>query len=440
MDILQVLSMVAAAVIAGTAVWLFRGQRIASLMTENSLLRNDGKELVEARKKILDLSNENASLKTEIGKAREAKDEQIGQLTNLHSEIQNKLQSIAGEALQKNSQGFLDAASSKLNPFTETFSRYESLLQKMENDRQNAFGGINSELTNVRNQLAAGHTITNRLVNALRAAPKARGRWGEQSLQRVMELAGMIRYCDFDLEKQYRRLDELLRPDAVLHLAGDRHIIVDAKAPIAAFLDSVEAESEEQREAHLVRHAAQLRERMQSLASKSYWEKLDGTPDCVVMFVPGDNFFSAAIERDPMLFDDAISKRVLIATPTTFIALAKAIAYGWRQQTFAESAAHLADVGRELYQRLATMGGYLVNMGTGLKRAVEEYNRFVGSLEGSVMPQARKFHDLGVEGTSKGIAVIEPVEVEAREVRQDRDLLFEISHLVEGPARSGDAS
>lgn len=381
--------------------------------------------------KVSDAEAEKARLEERLRGTEALAKTQLELFDSLAEQTKLHFQAIASDVVQGNSKVFLDNASLALNPFTETFTRYENLLKQMESERQKAFGGINSELANVRTQLEAGQTITTRLVNALRAAPKTRGRWGEQTLQRVMELAGMIQYCDFDLEKSYRKLDEVLRPDAVLHLSGGRHIVVDAKAPISAFLDAVEAETDDQREIHLIKHASQLRERMQSLAGRAYWEKLEGTPDCVVMFVPGDNFFSAAIERDPSLFDDAISKRVLIATPTTFIALAKAIAYGWRQHKLAESAIQIADMGRELYQRMSVMGGHLINLGGGLKRSVEEYNRFVGSLEGNVMPHARKFQDLGVDGTAKDIPLIEPLESEVRDVRPGRDLTVDETPLIQ---------
>jgi DNA recombination protein RmuC len=438
------------AIVSATGVWFFvrNGKRQVSrelavvkqekeqITEKYSLAREDLAAAQQRATRTADLENQVGSLQkklseTEAEKARiEERLSNTETLAKTQIELFDKLaeqtkinfQAIASEVVQGNSKVFLENASLTLNPFTETFARYEKLLKQMDGDRQKEFGGISTELANVRSQLELGQTITTRLVNALRAAPKTRGRWGEESLKRAMELAGMIQHCDFELEKSYKKLDETLRPDAVLHLAGERHIIVDAKAPFSAFLDAVEAETDEQREAHLTKHAAQLRERMQSLASRAYWEKLDGTPDCVVMFVPGENFFSAAVERDSSLFDDAISKGVLIATPTTFIALAKAIAYGWRQQKLAESAFQIAQLGRDLYQRLSVMGGHLVSMGTGLKRSVEDYNKLVGSVEGNVMPQARKFQELGIEGTSKVIATIEPLDADVRDVRPGRDL------------------
>jgi DNA recombination protein RmuC len=444
---------VGAAILAGATVWLVARSNLRSAKSELEKVKAERdaaqasnlsareslaaanqkagqtevleRQAADLRDQLLAAEGERARIEERLRNAEALANSQQDQFQALIAQTKTEFQSIASEVVQGNAKTFLENAALTLNPFSETFGRYETLLRQMENERQNVFGGITSELNAVRQQLDTGQIITTRLVNALRAAPKTRGRWGEQSLQRVMELAQMIPYCDFEMEKSYRKLDELLRPDAVIHLAGDRHIIVDAKAPISAFLDAAEAETEEQREMHLVRHAKQLRERMESLCHRSYWEKLEGTPDCVVMFVPGDNFFSAAVERDLALFDDAISKRVLIATPTTFIALAKAIAYGWRQQKLAESAIQISQMGRELYQRMSVMGAHLVSMGSNLKRSVEDYNRFVGSLEGSVMPQARKFHELGVDGATKPIPAIEPVESEVRDLKPGRDILIE---------------
>ena len=260
---------------------------------------------------------------------------------------------------------------------------------------------------------------TRRLVNALRAAPKTRGRWGEHQLHNVMELSGMSPYCDFLTEQTIANDDGRVRPDVIIRLPGERRIVVDAKTSMAAYLDAVEAVDDDVREAHLVTHARQLRTHMRLLSGKAYWDALPVTPDFVAMFIPGENFYAAAIERDPQLFEDAISSKVLIVTPTTLIALAKAIAMGWRQEGLAENARKIGDLGRELYKRLATMGGHVAGVGAGLDSAVKRYNEMVGSLEGRVMTQARKFNELELDGTQVPLPELKPVEIEARRLRGD---------------------
>jgi DNA recombination protein RmuC len=239
-----------------------------------------------------------------------------------------------------------------------------------------------------------------------------------------MEMSGMVEHSDFETEKHFRGEDVSLRPDALIHVSGGRTIVIDAKAPISAYLDAINAVQEDERETLLVRHAKQLRERLENLSSKSYWEKIAGSTDCVVMFVPGDNFVSAAFERDPDLFEDAIKSRVLICTPTTFIALAKAISYGWRQETLAQNAMDVAKLGKELYARLATLGDHVAGLGDQINKAAKKYNQMVGSLESQVMPQARRFKEMGVEGTAEPIGQLEEVDTVVRFPQQNRDLLI----------------
>jgi DNA recombination protein RmuC len=251
----------------------------------------------------------------------------------------------------------------------------------------------------------------------LQASPKTRGRWGEQQLQNVIELAGMSPHVDFTSQQTIAGEDGRLRPDCVIRVPGGGCLVVDAKTPLTAYLDAVEALEDEAREAQLRRHAQQVRNHMKQLSDKRYWEALlPLTPDYVVMFIPGENFFAAAVERDPALFENAIAARVLIATPTTMVALAKAITAGWRQQELSEHADKIAALGRELYKRLVTMGGHIAQVGSGLNRAVEHYNKFVGSLERSVMPQAREFKELVVKDTHEALPELKPIELDAREL------------------------
>ena len=414
--------------VGAAAAWLLRGREVAgererAVRAEASCTAFSG-ALQEERVA-------RAGAEATIAAERQAHQEKLAELTSLRGDIETRLQALAAEALRGNEASFLrlaeqafekhkEAAASLLTqkeqaitallaPVATSLEAYRQGLGGFENAWREAQAVLTSEVQNVSAQ-------AKKLANALQASPKTRGRWGEQQLQNVIELAGMSAHVDFTPQQTIEREDGRLRPDCVIRVPGDRRIVVDAKTPLTAYLDAVDALEDEARDAHLRRHAQQLRTHMKQLADKRYWEALlPLTPDYVVMFIPGENFYAAAVERDPQLFEDAIAARVLIVTPTTLIALAKAIAAGWRQEKMAEHARHVAELGRDLYRRLATMGGHIVQVGGGLRRAVEHYNSFVGSLEGSVMPQARRFNELAVEGTHEALPELRPIEVDARQ-------------------------
>jgi Uncharacterized protein conserved in bacteria len=397
------------------------------------------------------LAQDKAALEANLAASEKSRQEQVEQLTALRADVEKQFKVLAGDVMKASSDEFLkqasalftsqkeltakeiDARSTKLadlvKPLGDSLKAYDEALKAMDKETSQRFGEITNALRDVTSRSEDVKTVTATLVNALRASPKTRGRWGEETLRRVMELSGMVEFCDFDTEKHFRG-DESLRPDVVISLAGGRMIVVDAKAPISAYLDALEATNDEERETLLKRHAAQLRERLTNLSSKSYWERVEGSPDCVVMFVPGDNFVSAAFERDQTLFEEGIKSRVLICTPTTFIALAKAISYGWRQQRLAQNAAEVAKLGKDLYARLCTMGDHVASVGKGLTNSVKAFNNLVGSLEGSVLPQARKFQDLGVEGASKPLPELAAAELSVRFPQGGRDL--QITELSKG--------
>ena len=421
-------------------------------------------EVRSLQDRLVAVSQEKTRLETERIKDRETQEAQIAALSTLRGEIENEMKALATEALKGNQSSFLalaeqvfekhkqsaagdleqrqKAIETLLAPVVTTLEEYKKGLSEVEKTRLEAYSGLTNELQNIVRTQTDVSAQTRKLVNALQAAPKTRGRWGEQQLQNVMELSGMTAYIDFFPEENIQREDTRLRPDIILRLPGDRRIVVDAKTSMAAYLDAIEATEDEVREAHLRRHSQQLRQHMKLLAAKTYWEALPCTPDFVVMFVPGDNFFAAAAERDPQLFEDAIVSRVLIVTPTTLIALAKAIAFGWRQEKVADNARRIADLGRDLYKRLSIMGGHLSDLGRGLDRTVKTYNNFVGSMEGSVMPQARKFNELQVEGTQDLLPELKLVETDTRQLRTDRDLLVHNADVIawstgtEGPNSS----
>lgn len=372
--------------------------------------------------------------------------EQTETLTGFRREMEEKFQLLAGKALKANAEEFLRNATQHfenqkvltnaemenrtkemaalVNPLGEALKAYEKHLGEIEKARQENYGGLVATLREVKDQQEGVRTVTSNLVNALRAAPKTRGRWGEETLRRVAEMSGLIEHCDFETEHHFRSEDEALRPDMVIQVAGGRSIIVDAKAPVSAYLDAIGAENEDERETLLRRHAAQLRERLRNLSSKSYSDRFEGSIDCVVMFVPGDNFVSAAFERDPQLFEDGINARVLICTPTTFIALAKAISYGWRQDRLAQNALDVGRLGKDLYARLTKFGDHVTDLGKHISNAAKKYNLLVGSLENSVMPQARRFNELGVEGTSQPLVELSEVDTVVKFPQSGRDLLI----------------
>jgi DNA recombination protein RmuC len=367
--------------------------------------------------------------------------EQIELLSTIRTDIEANLKTIVGDSLQNNQTSFLqianesfakhkEGASAELNalvlPIRETLQAYQSNLTELERERREGAGALSAELRHVVDVGNSVRNETSKLVNALRASPKTRGRWGENTLRNVLELASLSAYCDFATEQSYVQDGALSRPDVVIRLPGSRSIIIDAKTSMAAYLDSVEAVDETERERHLVLHAQQLRTQVRLLAGKAYWQGLAHTPDFVVMFVPGENFYAAAAERDPDLFEFAFQQHVMIATPVILIALARVIAYNWRQEKAADNAKQVHEIGRELYKRLTTLGGHIFALGSSLKNSVSKYNDFVGSLENSVMPQARRFNELEVEGTGHELPLLAPVEVEPRQPRPQRDLAIAV--------------
>jgi DNA recombination protein RmuC len=266
-------------------------------------------------------------------------------------------------------------------------------------------------LTTTQQQL---HKETANLVTALRV-PHVRGRWGELTLKRVVELAGMSDHCDFTEQVMVTSEAGRLRPDLIVHLPGEREIVVDAKVALDAFLDAAASTSDEERNNAMSRHAAQIRGHMTALAGKGYWEQFPKSPEFVVMFIPGESFFAAAADADRRLIEDALDKRVVLATPATLIALIRAIAYGWRQEQIARNAQEISDLGRELYERMKVMAGHLGDIGRGLEKANVSYNNAVGSMEARVLPAARRFKELGAASGDE-FPFVQPVDISQRAI------------------------
>jgi DNA recombination protein RmuC len=301
-----------------------------------------------------------------------------------------------------------------LQPVEATLKRYEEGLKEVEKSRVDQYAGLREAVT----LLHTGHTQvrdeTAKLVNALRSSPKARGRWGEQSLKNVLEQAGLSPYADYQSEVSVDTDEGRLRPDVIVRLPGGRKLIIDAKCSLNAWLDANDATDDVARAAHLKAHAASIRNHAQQLGSKAYWEQFGDAADYVIMYIPGEHFLTAALEQDDNLWTWAFERRVLLATPTNLVAIARTVTAVWQQEKIASEAAEIARLGKELHSRLATMGGHVARMGRNLELATGAYNAFVGSLEGQVMTQAKRFETLEVAGGTKEIEPLPVLETGTR--------------------------
>ena len=301
-----------------------------------------------------------------------------------------------------------DAVADAVAPLSEALLRYERRVAELERDRVGAYESLREQVRAMHDVSGELRTETRRLVSALRS-PTVRGRWGEHQLRRIVEAAGLLEHCDFDEQVTSVTDDGVVRPDLVVRLHGGRNVVVDAKAPLEAYLSALESPDDHTRTTRLTQHARQLRVHVDALSAKAYWSAFEPAPEFVVMFVPADTFLDTALQHDPALLEHAFARNVILATPATLVALLRTVAYAWRQDSLTANAQAVYQTGRELYARLSTMGEHLAKVGTSLSTAVSSYNRAIGSLEARVLVSARKLADLGVSADP----LPTPVQVEA---------------------------
>lgn len=397
----------------------------------------------QATERTAEVQVELASVRASLDAERAAGQERQRRESEVAERMKDSFQALSAEALSRNNETFVQLAEARikeataslhakadgdastrqqaiesmLNPVAQTLHRVEGQLRDVEKERERAYAGLREQVGAMHRSSEQLQTETRQLVTALRA-PQVRGRWGELQLERIVQLAGMVEHCDFDKQVSATDAggddDTVVRPDLVVHLAGGKQIVLDAKVPFAAYLEATDASDPDRRNERLAAHARQLRSHVDQLAGKSYWQRFEPTPEFVVLFVPGDPFLEAALQSDPALLEHAFERNVVVATPTTLIALLRTVAYTWRQEALARNAAQVHSLGRELHSRLATMGGHVAKLGRQLSGAVDSYNRTVSSLESRVLVTARRFVDLQVVET--GLESPEQVERAPRSV------------------------
>jgi DNA recombination protein RmuC len=348
--------------------------------------------------------------------------ERLEELKDLRTAFESTFKALSSDALQRNNQQFLELAKqvfgrlkegaegdlekrqqaiqALVTPLKQSLEQVDARIREVEKARTGAYAGLQEQIKGLLESQGALQKETNNLVHALKK-PNVRGRWGEIQLQRTVEFAGMTEHVDFVQQVSHETDEGRQRPDLVVHLPGGKQIVVDAKVSLAAYLEALEAPTPVEADLLLQKHARQIRDHIKALGAKQYWRQFEAAPEFVVLFLPGEVFFSAALEKDPDLIQFGTAANVLLATPTTLIALLKAAVYGWRQEAIAEQAKEISALGRELYERLATQTGYFADVGKSLKKAVEAYNSSLRSLETRVLVTARKFESLAEDGKKR---------------------------------------
>ena len=433
----------------GILAWLLLRSRLAGQrgLAEERVQLREG-QLVDLERRLAAGEEERAGLRrengllqaraAELGARLEAEQRQLREkqelLQEARLELANAFKAISADIFQSNSQRFLELAQQTLAkfqergmaeletrkqsiqelllPMHESLKKVDSQIRLVEKERVEAYAGLTEQVKSLATSQARLHGETANLVNALRK-PSVRGRWGEMQLRRVVEMAGMVEYCDFVEQGSVDTETGRLRPDLIVRLPNGKNIVIDSKTALSAYLEAMEAGDDQTRQARLKEHARQVRTHLGQLAAKSYWEQFQPSPEFVVLFLPGENFFSAALEQDPQLIEYGVAQKVILATPTTLIALLRAVSFGWRQEKIAEHAQVIGELGRTLYERLGVLGDHFHDMRKGLDRAVDSYNRAVGSFEGRGLVTPRKLQDID-PALAREIAPMEPLHKIAR--------------------------
>ncbi|WP_445193010.1 DNA recombination protein RmuC [Sphingomonas sp. Tas61C01] len=437
--VIEVILAAVLALVAGLAIgWLIAGRRAAALASDLAVAqaraadaelvrqardavereRNDAmQELAALRAQTGERDAAHQATLAELRQAREAMTAQFGEVANkLLGEAQRTFLERADARFRQSEETAGQNLKSMLQPVSDRLQRYEEAVGKVETERKGAFSELKGQIEQMRLGQEKVSTEAAKLVNSLRNAPKSRGRWGEQQLKNVLETCGLSEHTDFQTEVSVSGGDEggRLRPDAIITVPGGRSLVIDAKVSLNAYQDAFGAVDDGERLRGLGLHATSMRAHVNGLGNKAYWSQFKDAPDYVIMFVPGEHFLSAALEHDPTLWDFAFEKRVLLATPTNLIAIARTVSAVWRQEKLADEARRIGELGKELYDRLAKAAGDLRKVGGGLTSAVNNYNSFVSSFESRALVSARKFRDLNIETGAREIEEVQPVEALAR--------------------------
>jgi DNA recombination protein RmuC len=377
-----------------------------------------------------------AELELTLKLEKEKQLQQDALLQQTREQLANTFNQLSNDALSRNNASFLKLAEENLKrfqseakadlssrekaieqlikPINDALQQTSKQIHEIEKDRKESYGSLKTTIDQMNKSQQQLQQETQNLVQALRR-PEVRGQWGEMTLRRLAELSGMVAHCDF-FEQTHTQTDNgAIRPDMIVRLPEQREIIVDAKTPLDAYLSAIQAKEDSVRQRELKRHAQVIRSRVRELSKKNYWAEYTNSPEFVVLFIPGEQFLAAALEVDPALLEDSMSENIILATPTNFIALLRAVSYGWKQQALAENAENIRELGETLYKRLATFGGHLESLGKSLGSSVNHFNKAVGSLERTVIPGARKFTEMGISSKSE-ISELPPVDVVPRQV------------------------
>jgi DNA recombination protein RmuC len=389
---------------------------------------------IRAHQRIARLQEQNTTLQVTLDMERKASQEKQAAMDAARTQLTDTFTALSSQALKHNTEEFLKLAQENLKqfqvkahgdltekekaienlvkPIKETLEKTEKQIRLMEHERKEAYGALTQHLHTMAQTQQALQGETRNLVKAL-SRPEVRGQWGELTLRRLAELAGMVEHCDFFEQEHTQTETGAQRPDMIVRMPGNREIVVDVKTPLDAYLRAMEAGDDDTRARELEKHTKNIRDRVRELASKSYWNQFKYSPEFVVLFIPGDQFLSSALDQDHNLLENAMQQKIILATPTSLVALLRAIAYGWRQETLTENAEHIRKIGDELYGRLSTFADHLNKLGKSLAGSVQHYNKAVGSFDARILPSAKKFTEMGISA-KKDVERVEQVESTAR--------------------------